>query len=118
MKIVNGLDLSLIVSCLLFILLDMALNLTKLKGIFTVLRLTLIFRKLMQTVQPQHSEAIPEVILEDDDMRPPLEIILEILAEIQQRLNPSERRLIANVQYCIRKVQSNKLYEAELPPDN
>ncbi len=41
-----------------------------------------------------------------------------MLNEIRDQLDPSEKKFINNLNYCIKMIQSNKLYEAELQFQN
>ncbi len=48
------------------------------------------------------------------DLRSPLEKVLEILAEVRDTIDPTEHKMVSDMQYCIKMISSNKLYEAEL----
>ncbi len=48
------------------------------------------------------------------DLRSPLEKVLEILNDVRDKLNVEEEILIKDINYCIKVISSNKLYEAEL----
>ena len=47
-------------------------------------------------------------------MRSPLEKVLEILNEARDMFDPTESKIIKDINYCIKMISSNKLYEAEL----
>mmetsp|Transcript_7290 Transcript_7290/g.6445 ORF Transcript_7290/g.6445 Transcript_7290/m.6445 type:complete len:106 (-) Transcript_7290:298-615(-) len=51
------------------------------------------------------------------DLRSPLERVLEILNEIRDRLDYGEDKTIEDVNYCVKMISSNKLYEANFDVD-
>lgn len=73
------------------------------RGLFRLLRIFIVARKLY-AVRIRREDDIKRVIIEEYDLRPPLEKIIEIMSEFKQRLHPSENRLTANVDYCIKMV--------------
>jgi len=48
------------------------------------------------------------------DLRSPLEKVLEILADVRNAIDEGEIRMIQDMNYCIKMINTNKLYEAEL----
>lgn len=46
-------------------------------------------------------------------LRAPLENVMEILASIRANINPSERKYMEDLNYCIKNIGSNKLYDME-----
>lgn len=51
------------------------------------------------------------------DLRTPLDKVIEILNDLRDSVDPSERRVVADLNYCIKMISSNKLYEARLEMD-
>ena len=53
------------------------------------------------------------------DIRSPVEKVIEIIADVRDSLDPGENaRIIADLNYCLKMISSNKLYEAELEMDD
>ena len=44
-------------------------------------------------------------------MRAPFENVMEILATIRSNINPGERKYLEDLNYCIKVIGSNKLYD-------
>ena len=52
------------------------------------------------------------------DLSTPLEKVLEILNEIRDNMDSSESKFIQDLNYVIKIIQSNKLYEVDLEQGN
>ena len=88
-------------------------NILKIRGLFRLLRVFILFRKInsirmrAELMQKRH-------VSEGFDIRAPIEIVLEYLSEIKTLMDPRERRIIGNLNYCIKMISMDKLYETEL----
>lgn len=51
------------------------------------------------------------------DLRSPLERVLEILNNIRDAVDSKENKTISELNYCIKMITSNQLYEANLELD-
>jgi hypothetical protein len=45
-------------------------------------------------------------------MKSPVEKVLEILNNIRDLIEPNEKKIITDINYCIKMISSNQLYEA------
>ena len=52
------------------------------------------------------------------DLRSPLERVLEILGYLREQLDADELKVIQDLNYCIKIISSNQLYEAKLDIEN
>ncbi len=48
------------------------------------------------------------------DLKSPLEKVLEIMNNLRDKIDTQEDQMIKELNYCIKIISSNKLYEAEL----
>lgn len=48
------------------------------------------------------------------DLRSPLERVLEILNDIRDSIDPNEAKMLSDMNYSIKMISSNKLYDAEI----
>ena len=48
------------------------------------------------------------------DMNSPLENVIRILTELVAQVDSSESAIITDLNYCIKAITSNQLYEAEI----
>lgn len=48
------------------------------------------------------------------DLRSPLERVLEILNDLRDRLDSGEDKTVEELNYCVKMISSNKLYEANI----
>ena len=52
------------------------------------------------------------------DLRSPLERVLEILNRLRDEVDIDETRIINDINYCIKVISSNSLYEANIDLEN
>ena len=85
----------------------------KIRGIFRLLRVLILVRKL-SIVKMKRDIRKRIITISGYDLRSPLERVLEILNDIRDSIDPNEERMISEMNYCIKQISSNKLYEAEI----
>lgn len=51
------------------------------------------------------------------DLRSPLERVLEILNGLRDQIDTNEKKIVEDLNYCIKIISSNQLYEAKLDYD-
>ena len=83
------------------------------KGVFRLLRIFLLFRKLTQLKEKRDIQKRKK-ISKGFDMRAPLERVLEILNSLRVQIDVDEAKLIMDLNYCIKVISNNTLYEANL----
>lgn len=84
----------------------------KIRGIFRLLRVFILIRKL-NMMQVKMEVARKRKVAEIVDLRSPLERVLEILGGFRDRLAADEDKIIMEINYCIKMISSNKLFEAD-----
>lgn len=104
------LDIIVIIICAILVLLDLLLTDSKdlkgflrLRGIFRLFRVFILFRKL-HTVRIKSELRKKTHVTENLDLRAPLEIVLDMLYEFRDLVDPSERKIIGNLNYCIKTI--------------
>mmetsp|Transcript_45376 Transcript_45376/g.33161 ORF Transcript_45376/g.33161 Transcript_45376/m.33161 type:complete len:269 (+) Transcript_45376:178-984(+) len=113
----NIFDLVVILLSIVFVVADMKVdndtvkNILKIRGIFRLLRVFLLIRKL-NVLRVKRDIQKKKRISGHLDLRSPLERVLEILSEIRDRLDYGEDKTIEDLNYCIKMISSSKLYEA------
>lgn len=120
----NIADMIVIALSIAFVLLDLLIqsqsalkNFLKLRGIFRLLRVFILIRKLnIVRIRREVSKRSKSNL--GYDIRSPLEKVLEILGDIRDVIDPSQDKMITDLNYCIKMISSNKLYEAELDMDD
>ena len=45
-------------------------------------------------------------------MKSPVEKVLEILNHLRELIDPDEKKVVSDINYCIKMISSNQLYEA------
>ena len=45
-------------------------------------------------------------------MKSPVEKVLEILNNLRELIDPDEKKVVSDINYCIKMISSNQLYEA------
>ena len=96
-------------------------KLTRLRGLFRILRIVLLIRKVGALRRIQELDRLYEAQLcrqtEDEtyELRTPMEKVLIIIRTIGARVDQQrEPRVIEDLNYCLRVLASNNLYDAEL----
>lgn len=121
----NIFDIFLVLLSFSFVIVDMLVEdpgisaFFKLRGLFRLLRIFLLFRKLnaMRILRDlDHRRKLAVVVPSQGGygLKSPLERVLEILTKLRDQVDLSERTVISELAYCIRVISSNQLYEAEL----
>jgi hypothetical protein len=115
----NLIDFIVILLSVLFVLLDMFLpesgfkNILRIRGIFRMMRIFLLIRKL-NTLRVKR-EAIKKGLTNlGYDLRSPLEKVIDILNEIRSKLHQDEQKIKEDLEFCTKIIQSGKLYEVNL----
>jgi hypothetical protein len=85
----------------------------KVRGIFRILRIFILFRKL-NTLRVKRDIKKKQRVSGVIDLRSPLERVLEIMNNLRDQLDSGEDRAIEDLNYCIKMISSNKLYEANI----
>lgn len=89
----------------------------KIKGVFRIFRVFILVRKL--NAVRLRAEMRKKVINSDGyDLRSPMEKVIEILNDIRDSLNMSETKIIGDLNYCIKMISTNKLYDTPLDFDD
>jgi len=70
------------------------------RGVFRLLRIFILVRKL-NAVRIRREIIRKREISQSLDLRAPLEIVLDMLCDLRDRIDSSERKVIANLNYCI-----------------
>lgn len=115
----NLFDLIVIILSILFVLLDMLVDnnslqgVLKIRGIFRLLRVFLLIRKL-NTLRVKRELQKKNMTPLGYDLSTPLEKVLEILNSVRDNMDSSEGKFIQDLNYVIKIIQSNKLYEVDL----
>ncbi|CDW90418.1 3 5-cyclic nucleotide phosphodiesterase family protein [Stylonychia lemnae] len=118
----NIFDLFIIILSLTFVLLDIFVEnsvldgILKIRGIFRLLRVFLLVRKL-NTLRVKRQIQLRQLTANGYDLRSPLERVLEILNGLRDQLDIEETKIIQDLNYCIKVISSNQLYEANLDFD-
>ena len=114
----NVLDIVIIIISIVFVLLDILLDqksgvrgFLKIRGVFRLLRVFILVRKL-NAVRLRREIMIKSTTSLGYDLRSPLEKVLEILNGLRDGLDNNEKKLVADINYCIKMISSNKLYDA------
>jgi flagellin-specific chaperone FliS len=115
----NIFDMVVIALSIVFVILDMNVknktvqNILKIRGIFRLLRIFILIRKL-NLLRIKRDIQKKKKISGTIDLRSPLERVLEILNELINKLDSNAGREIEDINYCIKMISSNKLYEANI----
>ncbi|CDW89816.1 UNKNOWN [Stylonychia lemnae] len=118
----NIFDIVIIILSIIFVFLDIFVDnpalqgFLKIRSVFRVLRIFLLVRKLsaLKSKREQHKRTILKMGF---DMRSPLEKVLEILNELRDQMDMNDTRIIQDLNYCIKIIASNKLYEVNIDYD-
>lgn len=86
------------------------------KGVFRLLRIFLLFRKLTQLKEKRDIQKRKK-INKGFDLRSPLERVLEILNNLRDTIDVDESKIIKDLNYCIKCIGNNTLYEANMEYD-
>lgn len=117
----NIADIIVIGISIAFVLLDLTVSnnssilkgILKIRGVFRLLRVFILIRKL-NVVRIKREIRQKSMTSTGYDLRSPLEKVLEILNDVRDSIDPGETKMIQDMNYCIKMIASNKLYEAEL----
>lgn len=118
----NVFDLVIIILSLLFVFLDIFVDndalqsFLKIRGIFRLLRIFLLVRKL-NSLRVKRDIQKRKLTSNGYDLRSPLERVLEILNDLRDSVDTDETKIIQDLNYCINMISSNQLYEAKLEFD-
>lgn len=85
----------------------------KIRGVFRLLRVFILIRKL-NAVRIRREVRLKTVISNGYDIRSPLEKVMEMLNNIRDALDTSEIKMINDLNYCLKMISTNKLYEADI----
>ena len=116
----NIADVMVIAVSISFVILDLSItnnkalkNILNLRGVFRLLRVFILIRKL-NVVRLKREIRQRTVTSSGYDLRSPLEKVLEILGDVRNAIDLDEVKMVQDMNYCIKMISSNKLYEAEL----
>ena len=120
----NIADIIVILISITFVLLDLSLKsnssalngILKIRGVFRLLRIFILARKL--SIVKLKRERIKNTNISGYDLVSPLEKVVSILTEIKNMIDQDQTKLIMDLNYCLKMISSNKLYEAELDIDS
>lgn len=123
----NVFDLLVILLCLAFVLIDIFVDnqsvksFLKVRGVFRLLRIFLLVRKLntLRAIREmEQRRMLQSTMLQTAnggyDMKSPLEQVIEILTRLRDSIDVVEKTMIGDINYCMKVISSNQLYEAEL----
>lgn len=88
----------------------------KIRGIFRLFRVFILIRKL-NAVRIRRDLRKRHITAHGYDLRSPLEKVLEILSEFRNAIDISESKLLVELNYAIKMISTNKLYEADIDLD-
>jgi len=91
-------------------------NFLRLRGLFRLVRIFILVRKL-NAVRVRNEIRKRKKTGKGIDMRSPLEKVMEILGGLRDIIDPAERKLVEDINYCIKMISSNRLYEADIDLD-
>jgi len=115
----NLIDFIVIILSVLFVLLDMYLpesgfkNILRIRGIFRMMRIFLLVRKL-NTLRVKRDLVKRGLTKMGYDLRSPLEKVIDILKEVQEKLHADEDKVKKELAFVLKTIQSGKLYEINL----
>jgi cAMP-specific phosphodiesterase 4/calcium/calmodulin-dependent 3',5'-cyclic nucleotide phosphodiesterase len=122
----NIIDIVVITLSIAFVLLDIFSSsqslkaFLKLRAVFRLLRVFLLIRKLNALRRISETGKRRRVVqpfttnTKGYDMNSPLENVIRILTELVGQIDSSESAIITDLNYCIKAINSNQLYEAEV----
>lgn len=117
-------DIIVIILSIVFVLIallvqlpDSVENVLKIRSIFRLLRVFLLVRKLNALRIKREQQKKNRISLASGDIRSPLERVLEILNDVRDRLDPDEEKIMLDVNYVVKIIASNKLYEMDIEDD-
>mmetsp|Transcript_33558 Transcript_33558/g.24202 ORF Transcript_33558/g.24202 Transcript_33558/m.24202 type:complete len:209 (-) Transcript_33558:1275-1901(-) len=116
----NVLDLIIILLSIAFVWLDIfstnetVSSILKIRGIFRLLRIFILYRKLnaIRLKRDKHKKMRLSQV-SHLDVRTPSEIITEMLVNLRDRINVDDAS-IGDLNYCLKMIASNRLYEADV----
>ena len=86
-------------------------------GLFRVLRIYIVYRKL--NILRLRKEMRDKILDNYGGVfKSPMERVIEILNDVRDSLSTSEKRVIADLNYCIKMITTNKLYSTSLDFDD
>ena len=115
----NAIDFIVILLSVLFVFLDMYLKdsalkgILRIRGIFRMLRVFLLVRKL-NTLRVKREMVKRGITKLGYDLRSPLEKVIDILNDIKNKVDAEENKIKDEIDYCVKIIQSGKLYEVNL----
>jgi hypothetical protein len=86
----------------------------KIRGVFRLLRVFILLRKFSNLKERRDMTRRRMLLNSGYDLRSPLERVLEILNSLRDSIDVDEGKLINDLNYCIKVISSNSLYEAKL----
>ena len=116
----NIVDIVVIIISIIFVMLDLELpddnsfrGFLKIRGIFRLLRIFILIRKL-NAVRVRREMRMKKNVGLIFGIQTPVERVLEILNSMRDMIEPSERKLIQDINYCIEMISTNKLYDVDI----
>jgi hypothetical protein len=108
----NIFDVVIIILSVVFVFLDLFITdssiqgLLKIRGIFRLVRIMILIRKL-NTLRVKRDYAKRNTTFKGLDLRSPLERVLEILNNLRDKIDSNEAKIIQELNYCIKTIISN-----------
>ena len=115
----NIFDILIIILSIIMVFIDMYIDnetlegILKIRGIFRLLRVFILIRKL-NALRVKREVRRKRATTLGYDLRSPLEKVLEILTDLRDKMESTEERVIEDLNYCIKMIQSNQLYEIDV----
>jgi hypothetical protein len=115
----NLMDFVVILLSVLFVFMDMYLpesgfkSILRIRGLFRMLRIFLLVRKL-NALRVKREMVKRGLTKMGYDLRSPLEKVLDILNDISSKMSDEEAKFKEDIAYCVKIIQSGKLYEVNL----
>ena len=112
----NLIDIFIIGLAILFTILDMNIDdstasaVFRIRGVFRLLRVALLIRKLDELKETRKAKQKNEI--DYSDYKSPFERTIEILTVIRD--NIEEQRYVKDLNFCLKNISSGKLYEMEV----
>lgn len=85
----------------------------KIRGIFRLIRIFILIRKL-NTIRVKREVSKKKIHSTGYQLSSPLEKVLDILGNLRDKIDSGEGKIIQDLNYCIKMIQSNQLYEAKI----
>lgn len=112
----NRIDIFIVILAIIFTILDININdrkakaVLRLRGVFRLLRVAILIRKLDELRNSRKAKMKSEI--DYSDFKSPFERTIEILTNLKECLE--DQKYVKDLNYCIKHISNGKLYEIEM----